>query len=142
VKIITTTIATSLVLLSSSSFAYHELNVENHANVYATAKTRTSPCSSLAGSTGILKPHGNLTVSDFVMGMYCNNQCDVDLYLTKNCSGPSASTAHVKHDDGVVSISNHNQGNVHVTGSGFKITLEDDSAKSNSVFDFLTSWTK
>lgn len=141
-KIIRTTIATTFVLLSSSSFASNDLNVENHTNAYATAKTRTSPCSAIAGSAGVLKPHGNLNISDFVIGMYCNDQCDVDLYLTKNCSGPSASTAHIKHDQGVVSINNHNQGKVHVTGSGFNIALEDDSAGSSSVFDFLTSWAK
>jgi hypothetical protein len=135
-KIIVTSIASTLLLLSSSAFA-KDLVIMNNTDALATAKTKTSMCSSVGGDAGMLKPHKAITVSQWIQDFYCAGQCDADIYISDNCSGQSVATAHIKQGSGIVSINNHNQGSYRVVGSGYNISLEGGDSK-NSFFNFLS----
>ena len=135
-KIIATSIASTLLLLSSSTFA-KELVIANNTNALATAKTKTSLCSSAGGDAGMLKPHDSLKVPQWIQDFYCAGQCDVDVYISDHCSGSSVATAHIKQGSGVTSINNHNQGTYRVAGSGYNIALEGGDSKSG-FFNFLS----
>lgn len=119
-----TILATSLLLSSVTGFASQDILIENHTELYATAKLKFSLCSSiLAGSAGILKPHGNLTIPKIVEDLYCSNGCNVEIYASQNCSGNSIFTAHIDTSSGVTSVATHTS-DYHVTGSGHDIALE------------------
>lgn len=135
-KIMATSIAASLILLSSTSFAYKDLVIDNHTDVVATAKTKFSPCSADAGDAGRLKPHSPLSIPQYVRDLFCVGQCDVELYISDHCSGPSVSTVHINQLKGVTGITNHNQGSYRVTGSGYNVAL-DGSSKSG-IMNFLS----
>jgi hypothetical protein len=130
-------LSVSLAILSTSTFAYHELVVANNTTAFASAKAGTSPCSNIIGDGGILKPHTKLTIPQMVIDMYCKKNCDVDVYISKSCSGKSVATAHVDYRDGVTTVTNHGVGSYYAAGTGYNMSLEG-SAKL-SWYDFIFS---
>lgn len=123
-KLSKTFFASSFIFASTISFASQDIIVENHTDIYATAKSKYSLCSStLAGDNGMLKPHQALTIPKSVEDSYCVFGCTVEVYASKNCSGASIFTAHIDHSNGVSSVTNHSS-TYHVSGSGHQIALE------------------
>jgi len=122
-------------LISTSSFAFQELTVTNKSNAYATGRAGYSPCSSFAGEKGVLQPLGTMTIPQMALDLYCKPNCNVDIYISKSCSGKSIATAHVDYNNGVTSVSNHNAGAYHIAGTGHNMYLEAGAKKS--LFDLI-----
>ncbi len=133
----------SLVMLSALTAciipmtAFADMNITNNTNTAATAFAGISPCSNAAGERGIIQPHGQVTIPDFLVGLYCTADCKVEVFMTKNCSGKSISTVTANVRDGVKKIDNHNTNpdgstipdSFRIEGSGKNITIEGGPAR-------------
>ncbi|EKD71946.1 MAG: hypothetical protein ACD_46C00052G0001 [uncultured bacterium] len=133
-------IALSLTLATSIiSFASHaEITVKNNSNGTFTGSTTSmfSPCSSRAGSAGVLSKGQQVTVPKFVMDTFCNPNCEVKGYASNNCSGPAFAVVKVDHTKGIVAINNYkNPNGYYVTGQGQNVEVRGGS---NSWFDFFS----
>lgn len=126
----------SLLMLSAPAFA--DVSIANNTNAAATALTTTSPCSSAAGDQGVIKPHSNVVVPQWVVGLYCAFGCDINVYISNNCGGPKIATIHATADRGVTNINNHHVNGYKVVGSGFSASIEQDAPKG--WFEKLTDW--
>ncbi|MBA3660553.1 MAG: hypothetical protein H0W64_02380 [Gammaproteobacteria bacterium] len=114
-------IATAIIaMLPISGFA--ELVINNKTKSYGTAKTNMSPCSSIAGSKGILNPDSSLTIPQAIFDLYCPKKCEVWVYMNKSCSGSKIATVTVDSKTGVSSVNNH-QKVFTVSGSGKEVNI-------------------
>ena len=106
--------------------AFADLHISNNSNSPATALAGMSPCSSAAGTRGVIKAHGEISVPDFLVGMYCKKDCQAHVFMTKNCSGKSIATVVANMHDGVKSIQNSDNSpdGYRVVGSGKNVAIE------------------
>ena len=131
-------LSTGLILISTASFALHSIDVFNHSNTSITAKTNSSPCSSIILDKGILKPGQHMTIEQVVEDMYCKSNCEVSVYNSRSCSGNAIATAHVDYHAGVTSINNRHTGPYHLSGSGYNLSIENGADGKKGWFDFLS----
>lgn len=105
--------------LACCAFASHaDIKVTNHTGYYGTAKTNFTPCSSISPK-GVMQPYGTLEVSQSVLNSFCKViDCKVDLYISKNCSGPKVAVVTISAKSGIKSIEHKMRNKVHVTGRG------------------------
>lgn len=117
-------------VMSMSSMAAHaDLFIANNTDASATAYAGTSPCSNAAGDRGIIKPHGSVQIPDFLVGMYCTNNCKAQVFMSKNCSGKSIATVTANKKQGVIDIENHGIEGYQVVGSGKSISIEGGQSR-------------
>lgn len=116
-------------------FSYADIDVRNNTKGFGTAKTNLSPCSSTAGDAGIINPDSNLTIPQFVLNLYCAFGCNVEVYMTKNCSGKSIATLTVNPNKGITKINNHNEVGYFVLGNGKAASINGGPVKN--IFDFI-----
>ncbi len=115
------------VTLSITPFAaFADLTIKNNTNSPATAFAGNSPCSNAAGDRGVMQPHGQVVIPDFLVGMYCTSDCKAQVFMSKNCSGKSIATIVANKREGVKSIiNNDNSTNAyHIEGRGNTISIE------------------
>lgn len=132
----------NLVLLSAASIfvalptiALADITVNNASNAFATANMDFSPCSSIVGDAGMMKPKTNLTVPKAVTDMYCGiKPCQANVYLSKNCSGKKIAVVTVDKDKGVIDIKNYSA-DYAFSGSGNSIVLNGRS--HGGLFEWL-----
>jgi hypothetical protein len=127
-----------VIALSCTPFtAFADVTIQNNTNSPATAIAGLSPCSNAAGEKGVIKPHGKVTIPDFLVGMYCTNDCKAHVYMSKNCSGKSIATVTANKREGVKLIENEDKtpGGYHLEGGGSTITIE--GGPSRGLFDWL-----
>ncbi len=119
--------------LSAIPFAANALGqdmvINNSSNNVATASAGISPCSGSIGDRGIIKPHSNVTIPSWAVGMYCTSDCKAQVYMSKNCSGKSIATVTANVREGVKKIENHGVDGYQVVGSGFNVTIEGGPQK-------------
>lgn len=117
----------ALALSFSPIAAFADLTIVNNTASAATASVTGSPCSSAAGSLGILQPHGGkVVVKDWVMNMYCKKGCTGHVYMNRNCSGKSIATVNASTAQGVISVTDvdNSPDAYRVSGTGKNVTLE------------------
>lgn len=121
------------IVLSTASFAAYakaqDMTINNNTNNVATASAGISPCSGSIGDRGIIKPHNNVVIPSWAIGMYCTSDCKAQVYMSKNCSGKSIATVTANVREGVKKIENHSVDGYQVAGSGFNMTIEGGPQK-------------
>ena len=110
----------------TSIAAFADITIKNNTNSPATAFAGNSPCSNAAGDRGVMQPHGQVTIPDFLVGMYCTSDCKAQVFMSKNCSGKSVATIIANKREGVKSITNSDKGPnaYHIEGKGSIVTIE------------------
>lgn len=96
-----------------------DIHLLNNTNFYGTAHVSYSPCSSAAGDTGIMHPHGTLVVPGSAITAFCGPfSCDAHLYMSKDCSGKEVATITISSRKGIIAIKNHDPEHLSLSGSG------------------------
>ncbi len=106
-------------LLSFSCYA--DVSIANNADKPATGFAGASPCSNTAGTLGIIQPGGNVIVPQEALDLYCSKGCEVDVFMSKNCTGKKVAAISA-NKTGVVSVHNFGRG-YEIHGSGNTITI-------------------
>lgn len=121
--------AMTLSLVPFTAFA--DITIKNNTNTPATAFAGSSPCSNAAGEKGVMHPHSQVTIPDFLVGMYCNNDCVAQVFMSKNCSGKAIASVTANKRDGIKSVKNNDTSSsaYHIEGTGKTITIEGGPAK-------------
>lgn len=121
------------IALSTVSYAAYatgkDMTINNNSDAVATASAGVSPCSGSIGDRGIIKPHSNVVIPSWAVGMYCTSDCKAQVYISKNCSGKSIATVTANVRDGVKKIENHDVDGYQVVGSGFNMSIEGAAHK-------------
>jgi hypothetical protein len=115
------------VTLSMTPFAaFADITIKNNTSSAATAFAGNSPCSSAAGDRGVMQPHAQVTIPDFLVGMYCSSDCKAQVFMSKNCSGKSIATIVANKREGIKSIANNDSSpnGYHLEGHGNTISIE------------------
>lgn len=108
--------------------AFADLTIVNNSKSFATASVKGSPCSSAAGSMGILAPNGGkVVVKDWILNMYCKNGCTGQVYMNKNCSGKSIAEVQASTAQGVTDVK-ENDANFKIVGRGKTVSIEGGAA--------------
>lgn len=106
-------------LVSLSCFA--DVSITNSADKPATGYAGASPCSNTAGPLGIIQPNGSVVVPQEALDIYCSKGCEVDVFMSKNCSGKKVAAISA-NKTGVVSIHNLGRGyEIHGNGNSIEI---------------------
>lgn len=126
----TLTLAFFIFLISPFSFANTQFAVDNHTKAYGTAQTGMSPCSSSAGNTGLIKPHGVYKVPEDAFNMFCKTTCQIKLYMNKNCSHKPIGIIKVNHTKGILKIDDYHVNQYALSGSGFLLAVEGGPKKN------------
>jgi len=126
-----------LSLITSSIFAYADIQVTNNTDSFGTAKLTLTPCSSRDGSNGILQPHSQMIIPSSDLSICGSSGCDVHVYMSQNCSGTMVAKVQVSKTQGVMNIQNLDSSEFILSGGGSSITA--DSAKKGWI-DRLLHW--
>lgn len=116
--------------------AQADVNIKNNTNVFITAKAKGS-CSSLAGDRGIIVPNGTLSISGFIIGFFCQPDCQGEVFATKDCSGDVIANVVVEPGKGVTNVSMRDSKHFKIDGGGDNIVISGQ--KSNSFIDWFKS---
>lgn len=116
-------IALSGLCVTLSAHAYQQLDIKNNSDGFATAQIGNI-CSSMLGDQGVISPNASAVVPPVVFDLYCPQNCEVKIFISKTCGGEAIATVDVNHDQGVTHINNHHVNNYYLTGSGKSITIE------------------
>jgi hypothetical protein len=116
--------ALSLSILPITSFA--DITITNNTNSPATAFAGNSPCSNAAGDRGVIQPHSQIVIADWIVGIYCTTDCKAEIFMTKNCSGKSIATVTANKKDGVKSTISHDDraDGYRIIGTGKSVSIE------------------
>lgn len=128
-------ITCGLALSASAAMAgEHDFNINNNTDSYGTIKIGFYPCSSMMGSSGIIKPHSVHVFTHSTIKMICGKSCNANFYPSNNCTGKIIGTAKLDPQEGVLSFTNNDEEHYQVEGSGFDFTINEIK---NSFRDFL-----
>jgi hypothetical protein len=101
--------------------SYADVSITNHTDKPATGFAGASPCSNTAGTLGIILPGGNVVVPQEALDLYCSKGCEVDVFMSKNCSGKKVAAISA-NKTGVVSVHNFGKGyEIHGIGNAIEI---------------------
>lgn len=107
--------------------AHAEININNHTDFFGTGEINGS-CSSSLGDSGIIKPHGKMTLTKAQIIALCGfSNCDAKLFLTNNCSGDKLATVTLSQS-GIHHIINHKPDEFDVSGNTSNITISKRKA--------------
>lgn len=127
-------LSTVILTVAAPTLAFADVSVTNTSSAFYTANMDLSPCSSIIGDKGIMKPHSALSIPKAVIDLYCGiKPCEAQVYLSKNCSGKKIAKVTIAKDKGVTNIENYDSDYV-ITGLGNTVTI---SGKSSGWLDWL-----
>lgn len=127
-------LVSSITLFSSSAFAT-DILLSNNTKSPATGSIGYI-CSSIAGDDGVAAPHSSLTIPQALIDKYCSGKnCDIQVYMSNNCSAHKAGTVTVDQNKGVVNVVNQNKEGYILSGSGSIATI--DGGPKKGLLDFL-----
>lgn len=116
--------------------AYAEVKIHNNTDAYGTGKIKNGACSSTLGDSGVMNPHGSMTLSKLEIISLCGfKTCEAYIYMSKDCSGNKLATVSL-NVDGVKNILNHQPDQFSIWGGGSSMTID---AKKYGLFDWLKS---
>lgn len=106
--------------------AFADITITNNTDSAATAYAGNSPCSNAAGDRGVIQPHGKVVIADWIVGIYCTNDCKAEIFMSKNCSGKSIATATANKREGVKSVVSHDDrpDGYRIVGTGKEVSIE------------------
>ncbi len=131
----TAAIAACVLSLNTIANAGHHVYLQNNSDEHMTGAAGISPCSSIAGSTGIIAPGQTFEVPSGVLGLYCMFGCNVSVYASKSCSGNQIATVHLNKDHSIARVDNLST-HYKISASGEMITAENTSVFKN-LFNLL-----
>lgn len=103
----------------------YTLKIVNNTESYGTAYYNIGPCSSWAGSEGIIKPHSTFEVSQKTLSLFCHKEsCNALIYPTNNCSGSEIAVAKINPKIGVIELSNLDPEHYIISGGGTNIIVD------------------
>ena len=117
-------------------FAYaDDISIMNNTNSpgtgYLSGKYSDSPCSSDAGTGGVIEPHSSIVLPEYVINLiYCSiSPCKGTIFMSTNCSGRKIATVTIDRRKGVTDITNHNVDGYIVSGGGSSISINGGPTK-------------
>lgn len=115
-KVIATLILASTPLIASAETM---ITIINNTDSYGTGYAGFSPCSTIAGDAGIIKPHETKSLDISAVSMFCGDRnCDGHVFLNKSCSGRQMAKVVVNAKKGIISVTNYDTQHYNVTIDG------------------------
>jgi hypothetical protein len=126
------TLCTGFALLGMTLGHTASLSITNDTNHDSTSIINHGPCSTILGESGVTRAHTTNVIAENILARACmfnKTNCQADVYMTSNCTGPKIATALFNIYTGVKSVEMFDD-SYSVSGGGFNITLSGGPAFS------------
>lgn len=123
-------IASSLLALGVSAAHAQDLTITNNTDFPSTTHLNNTICSSVLGDLGVTPAKGSRTINEQAIRLVCitnPNNCQADVYLSKDCSGPVIAKAVYDVATGLKSVSMISP-DYQIEGSPFNLVIKKKSA--------------